>query len=851
MATTARAQANEEEFLSALYKGGELLAAGKIVDARAHLEKANQLSPKNEKAQNLLGLTYFKLGLFDEASDIYERLVRENPVDPTLRVNLGLVYLKTNNLPRCIKEFETATDLDPEHKKAHNYLGLALAQAGDYGKAREHFVLAGSDQMAEKMSRALATKVETTPAMVLPSAPPATAHAVTARPAEALPTVDVTRPPPLPPPPAAEEEIEVMSDEEVVSGELAMPGEPPPPPPPPEPQLIETEPMPAEVEVPPPAPSGPRLDRDWGAQFGMDEAPAPADVEGSSSAEIEVTEALPVTEAAADELPVIEANAEFVPAPKKWSTPLVNSWDAASGMTPPPRDAVAADVPLEPPPYRPEHAMESTHDPAADDPMWHAAKGAATEAQPAAQDLGWNVPPDPARELDFGDVAPTDAVEPPAREQQEPVTAYAEASLGQPAEQQYSDQAYAEQATTEQPPAEQHSADQASTDQAYAEQASSEQPYTEQPYTEQAYTEQPYGDQPYAEQPPSEQTYTEQPYTEPPSSAEGAYDSPESAGAEAQSWAEQPPATGTDASEQTWTASAAHPAVEASAAAEQPWTEPDGALPPFTDSPTEPYGRMTEETRSAEPAAPEASAEAPPDQAWVAQPLSQFSPDAPPPPRPPPSAPHTYSPMQARTLVELGETTSDIEQPNAGPFHVGPQGLAITVNGQMLSRMSNLVAIVGSVTATPEPKRARGRATEQPFGDGANQVQRLVGHGVVHLEMGGARFHALDLNDESAYLREERVFGFEETIGFEHGTLTDEAQKLRLDLVHLSGDGRVLLQLGGAMKALAIPAGEPMVVPLQRLVGWFGRVSPRLTGFAGQGAVELTGDGYALLVTPG
>ncbi|MBE2250280.1 MAG: hypothetical protein IAE78_12105 [Myxococcus sp.] len=207
--------------------------------------------------------------------------------------------------------------------------------------------------------------------------------------------------------------------------------------------------------------------------------------------------------------------------------------------------------------------------------------------------------------------------------------------------------------------------------------------------------------------------------------------------------------------------------------------------------------------------------------------------------------------MPARTLVELGASTSDIEEPQAGPFHLGPHGLAVTVHGEMLTRMTNLVAIVGTVSATPENRRARGKATDQPFGEGQRQMQRLSGHGVVHLELGGARFHALDLNDDSAYLREEHVFGFEETIGFEHGRLSDEGLKLGLDLVHLSGDGRVLLQLSGAMKSLAVPPGAPMMVPLQRLVGWFGRVSPRLTGFAGQGAVELTGDGYALLVTPG
>ncbi len=89
--------------------------------------------------------------MFDRAAELYEMLVRDNPVDPTLRVNLGLVYLKTNALQRAVREFEVAVDLAPDHQKAHNYLGLALAQQSEYGRAREHFLLAGSDAMAEKM----------------------------------------------------------------------------------------------------------------------------------------------------------------------------------------------------------------------------------------------------------------------------------------------------------------------------------------------------------------------------------------------------------------------------------------------------------------------------------------------------------------------------------------------------------------------------------------------------------------------------------------------------------------------------------------------------------------------------
>ena len=160
MATTAPAESEEGEgFLPLLYQGGELLAAGNVSEAKDYLEKALSLQPDNERGKNLLGLTYFKLGHFERAAQLYEGLVQENPADPTLRVNLGLVYLKTNELSRAIHEFTTATDLAPDHNKAHNYLGLALAQSGQYGKAREHFLLAGSEAMAEKMAQAVAEAV--------------------------------------------------------------------------------------------------------------------------------------------------------------------------------------------------------------------------------------------------------------------------------------------------------------------------------------------------------------------------------------------------------------------------------------------------------------------------------------------------------------------------------------------------------------------------------------------------------------------------------------------------------------------------------------------------------------------
>ncbi len=149
----------EDDFLYHLYRGGELLAAGKNAEAKDELERAFHLKPRNQKAQNLLGLVYFKLGMLEKSSEVYELLVQDNPTDPTLRVNLGLVALKAGDHARAIHELEVAVDLSPQQQKPLNYLGLAYTQGRQHGKALSAFKRAGNQAMVEKMERALATAV--------------------------------------------------------------------------------------------------------------------------------------------------------------------------------------------------------------------------------------------------------------------------------------------------------------------------------------------------------------------------------------------------------------------------------------------------------------------------------------------------------------------------------------------------------------------------------------------------------------------------------------------------------------------------------------------------------------------
>ena len=147
--------AENQEFDRAVAEASDTLQRGDAGGARQLLEKALRYKPRNQRARNLLGLSLFKLGELEKAEAIYRGLIEDHPADPTLRVNLGLVFLKLGAANEAARCFETTLDLSPDHRKAQNYLGLALAQKGEVGRAREWFLRAGNSAMAQRMEQQL------------------------------------------------------------------------------------------------------------------------------------------------------------------------------------------------------------------------------------------------------------------------------------------------------------------------------------------------------------------------------------------------------------------------------------------------------------------------------------------------------------------------------------------------------------------------------------------------------------------------------------------------------------------------------------------------------------------------
>lgn len=139
-----------EAFLFHLHRGAELLQSDRVHDAKAELERALGEQPRDPKGQDLLGVVYFRLGLYPRAISIYEDLVQGYPEAVTPRVNLALCYLKTAQALRAKEVLERLLEIDPHHTRAWGYLGLAYQRLGDYERAGQAFAQGGHDVLARK-----------------------------------------------------------------------------------------------------------------------------------------------------------------------------------------------------------------------------------------------------------------------------------------------------------------------------------------------------------------------------------------------------------------------------------------------------------------------------------------------------------------------------------------------------------------------------------------------------------------------------------------------------------------------------------------------------------------------------
>jgi Flp pilus assembly protein TadD len=188
------------------------------------------------------------------------------------------------------------------------------------------------------------------------------------------------------------------------------------------------------------------------------------------------------------------------------------------------------------------------------------------------------------------------------------------------------------------------------------------------------------------------------------------------------------------------------------------------------------------------------------------------------------------------------------------PFSMAAEGgmLLVRVDGRLPTRTYGAIASTGQLTFEPLNRRVRGHAVDETFGEGGEAMFAAVGNGLMVVSPRGGKFTVLQLTDDIVYVREPAVYAFEESLHWENGRVPGGgADGLRV--VQFRGAGRMVMRTLRQTYTLKIEPDSPLFVEASTLMGWIGRVVPRVMhgeGGAPTAYIEASGEGVLILEDP-
>jgi len=96
-------------------------------------------NPRNADMNYEMGINYFLMDEFDQASVYFKKAMQLKPRDIDLRYRLGIRYVQAGRNREALAYFKEALPLDPQNSLVHAELGQIYFQMKKYGKALEHY----------------------------------------------------------------------------------------------------------------------------------------------------------------------------------------------------------------------------------------------------------------------------------------------------------------------------------------------------------------------------------------------------------------------------------------------------------------------------------------------------------------------------------------------------------------------------------------------------------------------------------------------------------------------------------------------------------------------------------------
>jgi Flp pilus assembly protein TadD/uncharacterized protein (AIM24 family) len=200
-----------------------------------------------------------------------------------------------------------------------------------------------------------------------------------------------------------------------------------------------------------------------------------------------------------------------------------------------------------------------------------------------------------------------------------------------------------------------------------------------------------------------------------------------------------------------------------------------------------------------------------------------------------------------RPLLELVSERLVATSDGEPAMRLGPGGLLILrTRPRCVARAGLTIAAAGALTTEPAYRREKGRQTDVVFGAEDQRMHVVSGPGALVLAPPpGKVVVIIALDDEALYVREEALLAFHD-LRWENGRVPQSGDTV--PLVQLRGKGVLALVAGALPVSLKLTADLPLTVPSARLLGWVGRVVPRLRDEGVGGArVECHGEGAVLV----
>jgi tetratricopeptide (TPR) repeat protein len=103
------------------------------------LEARTERIPKDKRAWESLGETWFRMGRFDRAAAAYRKLIPLEPENPAVYERLGNALSQTRDYEAAVEPLTRVAELRPDSAEVHNNLRLVLAKAGRCLDAIPHY----------------------------------------------------------------------------------------------------------------------------------------------------------------------------------------------------------------------------------------------------------------------------------------------------------------------------------------------------------------------------------------------------------------------------------------------------------------------------------------------------------------------------------------------------------------------------------------------------------------------------------------------------------------------------------------------------------------------------------------